>query len=369
MKRTGLVVVVVQNLVWVLPLGFVIYLWEYTASMLFMLIISLLLASVIRPLVSLLEMVIAKRLISTIAVYAGLFLLVGYGLNKLWPIVYDEAVSIQTYFNMETFTELREKSEDLAIGFLPESMHDQTRDVFKGFDTRLNDIWGVVVTNIQSSLSHAGSLAMSVGSILISTLFIIVFSFFFVLEGHLYRKSFVAMIPNAYFEMTLHIMDKATASLGAYIRGQLLAASAIGILSITGLFILQAITPIQIPYTVLIGTVAGVGNLIPFVGPVMGMIPAIIVYLVTEQPDSVQFLHIVFIILTFASVQVLDNLFISPMIMSGSIGLHPMVIIIAVTIGGSIAGPVGMLFSVPILSMVIVIVTELRWGLRRYGHM
>jgi predicted PurR-regulated permease PerM len=177
------------------------------------------------------------------------------------------------------------------------------------------------------------------------------------------------MIPNAYFEMTLHIMDKATASLGAYIRGQLLAASAIGILSITGLFILQAITPIQIPYTVLIGTVAGVGNLIPFVGPVMGMIPAIIVYLVTEQPDSVQFLHIVFIILTFASVQVLDNLFISPMIMSGSIGLHPMVIIIAVTIGGSIAGPVGMLFSVPILSMVIVIVTELRWGLRRYGHM
>jgi len=109
--------------------------------------------------------------------------------------------------------------------------------------------------------------------------------------------------------------------------------------------------------------------LIPFVGPVMGMIPAIIVYLVTEQPDSVQFLHIVFIILTFASVQILDNLFISPMIMSGSIGLHPMVIIIAVTIGGSIAGPVGMLFSVPILSMVIVIITELRWGLHRYGHM
>ncbi len=358
----------IPNLMWILPLGFIIIFWDYTASMVFMLLAAMLLAAILKPAVNALEYFINGRILSVIAVYIILFILIGWGVNTLWPVIYEEAVSIKSYLSPETFSLLRSKSEMLLLGLLPEFTHDHIREFFQGFDTTLNDIWAVAVENIQTTLSHAGSLAIAVGSLLLSFFFVIVFSFFFVLEGNRYKKAFIRMVPNAYFEMTLNILKKVTDTIGAYIRGQLMAATAIGILSILGLLILQAVTPINIPYTFLIGTVAGVANLIPFIGPVMGMIPAIIVYLVTDQTASIQFMHVLFIILTFGCVQLLDNILVSPMIMSGSVGLHPLAIIIVVMTGGTIAGPVGMLLAVPIVTIGKVILEELIWGLKSYRY-
>ncbi|NQU67827.1 MAG: AI-2E family transporter [Candidatus Marinimicrobia bacterium] len=359
----------VQNLVWILPLGFMIWFREYTLPLLFMLIIALLISALLKPLVNIIEMLVVKRWGSAIIVYVAVFVLAGWGINRLWPVLADQAVSFKEYITMDTLAQLKLKSETLLIGLLPQSLHVQVHEIFISLDTMMNDIWGLLVANIQTSLTQAGSLVLTVGSLLISTLFIIVFSFFFVLEGNRYKKAFIRMIPNAYFEMTLHILEKVTTSLGSYVRGQLLAAMAIGVLSILGLFILQAVTPIYIPYTILIGTIAGVANLIPFVGPVMGMIPAVVIYLLTDQTVPIEFMHIVLIIITFGCVQLLDNILVSPMIMSESVGLHPLAIILAVLLGGSIAGPVGMLFAVPILTMVKVIFKELIWGLKSYGYM
>ncbi len=359
----------VQNLVWILPLGFLIWFREYTLPVIFMLIIALLIAALLKPLVNLLEMFIRTRWISVVIIYVAVFLFAGWGINLLLPLLADQAVSLKEYITMDTLNQLKIKSESLLIEILPLSLHGHVHDIFQGLDTAMNDIWRLMVNNFQSSLFRAGSFVMTVGSLVISTFFTIVFSFFFVLESSRYKKAFIRIIPNAYFEMSLHIMDKVTSTLGAYVRGQLLAAMAIGILSILGLFILQAVTSIYIPYTILIGTVAGVANLIPFVGPVMGLIPAVAVYLMTDQSVPIQFIHVVFIMITFGCVQLLDNILVSPIIMSESVGLHPLAIILAVILGGAIAGPVGMLFAVPILTIVIVIFKELIWGLRAYGYM
>lgn len=368
MKPTGFAKGV-QITAWILPLGFLIWFREYTLPLLFMLIISLLIAALLKPLVNIVEILILKRWVSALAVYVAAFMIAGWGFSKLWPVLTDQAASFKEYLTMDTLEQLKLKSESVLLGLLPQSMHQQVDEIFKGLDAATNDIWEILVTNIQSSLTHAGSLVLTVGSLLISSMFVIVFSFFFVLEGTRYKKAFIRMIPNQYFEMALNILNKLTSSLGAYVRGQLLAALAIGILSILGLFILQAVTTIKIPYTILIGTIAGAANMIPFIGPVMGMIPAIVVYLLTDQAAPIQFIHIVFIILTFGCVQLLDNILVSPMIMSESVGLHPLAIILVVILGGSIAGPVGMLFAVPILTMVKVIFKELFWGLKAYGYM
>ena len=368
MKPTGLAKWV-QILAWILPLGFMIWFREYTLPLLFMLIISLLIAALLKPAVNIVEILILKRWVSALVVYGAVFLVAGWGIGKLWPVLTDQAMSFKGYLTMDPLDQLNSKSEALLMGLLPQSFHTQVQEIFHSLDSMMNDIWGLLVSNIQTSLTQAGSLVLTIGSLLISTIFIIVFSFFFVLEGNRYKKAFIRMIPNAYFEMTLHILDKVTTSLGSYVRGQLVAAMAIGVLSILGLFILQAVTPIYIPYTILIGTIAGAANLIPFVGPVMGMIPAVVVYLLTEQSVPIQFIHIVFIIITFGCVQLLDNILVSPMIMSESVGLHPLAIILAILLGGSIAGPVGMLFAVPILTMITVIFKELLWGLKAYGYM
>jgi predicted PurR-regulated permease PerM len=140
----------------------------------------------------------------------------------------------------------------------------------------------------------------------------------------------------------------------------------VGITSVMGLYILQWITGINIPYTYIIGCIAGLSNLIPFIGPIIGMLSAVVVYLVSEQVVPVELIYIFGIMGIFGIVQLIDNLIVSPIIMSGSVGLHPMFIIIFVLVGGAVAGPLGMLFSIPIAAIIKVIVEELRWGFKHY---
>ena len=134
---------------------------------------------------------------------------------------------------------------------------------------------------------------------------------------------------------------------------------------IIGLYILQWITGISIPYTILIGISAGLFNLIPFIGPVMGMIPAVILYLITDQTMPIHILYVFLIIGVFAIVQLIDNLVVSPYIMGGSVGLHPMLVIILVLLGASVGGILGMLFAVPIAAILKVVLSELATSIKK----
>ena len=85
----------------------------------------------------------------------------------------------------------------------------------------------------------------------------------------------------------------------------------------------------------------------------------IIIYLVTDQVVPLHVFYILLIIGVFGIVQLIDNLIMSPNIMGGSVGLHPMFIIILVLLGASIGGILGMLFAVPITAILKVIAEEL----------
>ena len=114
----------------------------------------------------------------------------------------------------------------------------------------------------------------------------------------------------------------------------------------------------------LIAVIAGLFNLIPFAGPIMGMIPAVIMYLVTDQLVPVHIIHILLIVGVFTIVQLIDNLAISPYVMGGSVGLHPIVIIILVLLGASVGGIFGMLLAIPIAAIIKVIIIELATNLK-----
>ena len=75
------------------------------------------------------------------------------------------------------------------------------------------------------------------------------------------------------------------------------------------------------------------------------------------------------ILFTFGAVQLIDNLISSPLIISDSVGLHPMFVIIVVLIGGSAMGIIGMLISVPVAAILKVIVEELIWGFNNYRYL
>lgn len=125
-----------------------------------------------------------------------------------------------------------------------------------------------------------------------------------------------------------------------FIRGQLLDALLVGLLSSIGL------TIIGLDYAFLIGFAAGIANIIPYIGPVVGCIPAIIIGILSPNPVIALWAVLVFFI-----VQQLDGAVISPKIVGDSTGLHPVFIMMAIIIGGSVNGIVGMILSVPIMGI------------------
>ena len=210
---------------------------------------------------------------------------------------------------------------------------------------------------------------MTVWKILFSFLCIMIFLVFLLLDIEKFKRNFISLIPNRYFEITLKTLDRINLQIGRYIRGQFIAATSVACTSIIGLYTIQYFTDISINYVIIIGICAGLFNLIPFLGPIIGMLIAIIIYFTTDQIIvSHSTFYLSLIILVFAIVQLIDNILVSPLVLSDSVGIHPLLIIILAMIGGSIAGPLGMIMSIPIAVILKVIIEELSWGFENYGY-
>ena len=141
--------------------------------------------------------------------------------------------------------------------------------------------------------------------------------------------------------------------LSRYLRGQLTVALIIGAMTGTLLFI------VRFPYAFLLGALAGVMGLIPFLGLVLSLIPAVIVALVSGSV----LVSLVKVAVVYGLVQILDGGVISPRIVGDSVGLHPVWIVLALSVGGFFFGFVGLLISVPVAVGVKLVAVQ---GLERY---
>ena len=135
--------------------------------------------------------------------------------------------------------------------------------------------------------------------------------------------------------------------LSQFLRGQLLDAVIIAILSSV------ALTVIGLDFAVFIGCFAGLANVIPYFGPFLGMIPAVIVGLLSGG-----FSQALLAVILLLVIQQIDSNIIYPRVVGSSTGLHPVFILLAVTIGGYFGGIVGMLIAVPIAACLKLFLTR-----------
>ena len=141
--------------------------------------------------------------------------------------------------------------------------------------------------------------------------------------------------------------------LSRYLRGQLLAAATVGVLTWIGLWIAG------FPYPGLVGAVAGVFNIVPYLGLVVSLVPALLIAILS----GAFFENILRLAIVFGIVQMLDGNVIGPRIVGESVGLHPVWVMLAVAVGGFFYGFVGLLIAIPsaILGKLL-----LEAGLKRY---
>lgn len=161
------------------------------------------------------------------------------------------------------------------------------------------------------------------------------------------------LIPQPKRQRWLAFLRDYDALLSGYLRGQVVVAAIVGVL--TGVLLWIA----RFPYPALIGAVAGVFNLVPYLGLIASLVPALVIAFVSGDV----LLSLLKILLVFGAVQILDSSVLSPRIVGGSVGLHPVWIILALAVGGFFFGFVGVLLAVPAAVLMKLLV---RVGLERY---
>ena len=163
------------------------------------------------------------------------------------------------------------------------------------------------------------------------------------------------LLPASKKEKISGIISKIDENLKAFFRGQMAVCAILSIIYGIGL------TVVGIPMSFLLAFVGGFGNMIPYVGIGLGLIPAIILAFIQFQDIT----HILLVGLVFGIGQFLEGTVMTPKIVGDKLGLHPVAIILAILICSQILGFLGLLLAVPIASVVKVFIDE---GILRYKN-
>lgn len=187
--------------------------------------------------------------------------------------------------------------------------------------------------------------------------FVVVISFYFLLDFARFQYVARVLLPEEREPRFFAIWKKIDHALGGLLRGQLIAAVIVGVLYSIALMLLG-----MKPYAILIGFVAGFGNLIPYFGPIAGGVPAGLWVLFGDRFDTghEKIIGILLVIAIGIIVQTIDGFILQPRIVGRSAELHPLLVLLALIIGAQF-GIGGLVLAVPVAVVVRVLVKELWW--------
>lgn len=349
----------------VLAIALLILLWWLFFDIFIYIAIAVVVSSILRPLTQYIAntqifKVRIPRLLAVILSYCLLILLITSFVILFIPLISEQVerisgVNYESLYDRITFP--LQKFEQFLIN------NDLTSER-EGF------IVNVMKDNVVSFISNVkiGNLLNDIlaftGKFFIGILAVSFISFFLLYEMGSMRKKLIALVPNQYFEVTLAAYNKIERLLSNYLIGLLFQMFSIFSIAALGLSILG------IKYALTIALFAAVANLIPYMGPLLGAIFGIAVG-VSTGTDLVTTHDYLFLIVkigsVFALVQIIDNIFLQPLIFSKSVKAHPLEIFIIIFAGASLAGIPGMIAAIPVYTVIRVSALELYTGYRSYG--
>ncbi len=182
----------------------------------------------------------------------------------------------------------------------------------------------------------------------IGDLYIILFlGIFFTSAPSLYKNGIIKLVPPTAKQDAHNVLNRMSLVLKGWMKGMLLAMCLIAVLTMTGLSILS------IPMALTLALLAGLLNFIPNFGPLMAMVPAILLGLLDSTNTAI------IIAIMYIGIQTLESNIITPMVQKRMIDLPPALTIISQVLMGTLSGVLGILLATPLLAVVIVLVDEL----------
>ncbi len=205
-----------------------------------------------------------------------------------------------------------------------------------------------IITNwLNKSSLNLGSFFSVLGNVagqIISVFMVMILAFYMSVRKKGLRKFIDSLIPHKYQDFLKNFLESAQKEIGGWARGLFIICFFVGLLAYLGLTILG------VKYSLTLAVIAGLTEIIPYLGPWLGAIPAVLIAF-TQSPTLALFVIILYLI-----IQQIENNFLSPYIMHRAIGLDPLVILVALIVGGKLAGPIGMILSVPAATIVAILI-------------
>lgn len=286
------------------------------------------------PIVDYLERKKMPRQTAIMIPFVSAALLVAFGIYKILPILSQQAGLFES--------QLPKYQSDLM------NLISGTEQRFKGFfklyninfSLSINDWLLAKTTQLSSALPAiiSGSL-----TVLILTPF---FAYFMLQDGRRLTRAVMSLVPNSLFEIALDLQHQLNDQMGGFIRARFLEAAIVGGVVWIGLQIAG------FPYASLLGVFAGLTNLIPYLGPLIGAIPAILIALISEDGMIASTMGVNLVVITsiYFFAQLVDIVFIIPFVVAKIVNLHPVTVVIVIIIGSQVMGVLGMMISIPIAS-------------------
>lgn len=330
-------------------------------------IIAIIFAYIIDPIVNYLERKGVKRQFGVIIVYISVILIFGILIVSVIPKTINEVSNLLASLPAMVDTLIKDVNNFLTEIFakfnieLPENFID----VYKESNPKVNGNVETpqIVSDILDSMKKAinelivkmqGSLMGSLSNI-VSKLYgfltsafrlvlIIIFSFYFSVDKERFILKVKKAMPNKYREDISYLTSNIDTALQQFIRGRMLLAIFVGVLTMLYLLVLR------VDFAIIIGLITCVADIIPYIGPFLGCAPAVL-FAFMDSPMKALWVLILFVI-----VQWIENNILAPKLIGDSTGLNPLVILISIIIGGGIFGVWGMVISVPLTSIIFILV-------------
>lgn len=301
-----------KTIIFTLVLVAVLWFLFQIKDILFLLFISFILMSALRPIVDKLSQFRIPRIVSVLFLYGVLFGLVGTAL----------------------------------VGSIPTLVYQTTRFIYDipGIAARILPYWRFdnqwLTQQIAPISENVVRVTVSIFSNVITTVTVLVFTFYFLLERNQIDRILSRLAGAEVSEHIMTVTGNIEERLGAWVLGQMSLMVFIGVLVFIGL------TLLHINYALPLAILAGVLEIVPMIGPIFSAVPAVLVALTISPLLTLSVIALYFVI------QQVENSLVVPFVMKRSVGLSPLVTIISLMIGGRLAGMQGVILSVPVVIVI-----------------
>lgn len=306
-------------------------------------VLGAVLAYLLVPLVNRMERRGVGRTLGSTIVLAVLS--VGLMVLGLWlvPLLSEQAAELQDRWHNGELLNLLARAEIMLAAHLP--VDPEQLGLVKAARQAIQSEGAPLIVYLPDMLEMMGNA------------FIVPFVLFALLkDGPNVRRRLVGLVPNPYFEFAMSVLYKADAHLGDYLRGQALIAVLVGASTAIGLGLLG------VKYYLLLGLLTGLANFVPYIGFVVSAAVTIAVSVLTTGG----FEQAVWVAVLFVVLQSIENVVFQPWITGKNVSMHPVLVLLAILLGGRIGGVMGMALGVPAAAILKVVAVETVVNLRRY---